>query len=146
MTLIVQVGSKVLLPFSEPGSGGAYEEITWYKGATGSTDHRIVFVHPVATGGQPWYYNDYCSGSSPCDTSTKGELNTTTGEFTIHSVELADDDYYYYYFYINGGSFDTGRKFEINLTVSGKQHYFDSIKIKTDAKVFLISLCLFYEY
>ena len=117
-------GFEVLLQFANPGSGGPYEEIVWYKGATGSTDNRIVFVHPAATGGQPLYYNDYCSGSSRCYTSEKGQLNTTTGEFTIRSVELTDGDYYYYDFY-GGGSTATGHKYEINLTVSGKRHYFN---------------------
>ena len=122
MVLIAQEGSEVRLRFTEPGSGGAYEEIAWYKGSTGGSNYRIVFVHPSATGGQPLYYNDYCSGSSPCDTSTKGELNTTTGELTIYQVEFSDDDYYYYNFYIDGGSPDTGHKYEINLIVNGKLH------------------------
>ena len=85
-----------------------------------------MFVHSSVTGGQPLYYNDYCSGSSPCETSTKGELNIDTGEFTIHNVELSDDDYYYYYFYGDGLS-DTGNKYEIKLTVSGKRHYLIAI-------------------
>ena len=126
--LIAQEGSEVTLQFTEPGSGGPYKEIVWYKGATGGSNYRIVFVHPSATGGQPLYYNDYCSGSSPCDTSTKGELNIDTGEFTIHSVELTDGDYYYYDFYINGGSPGIGHKFEIDLIVSGKRHYFNCKK------------------
>ena len=122
VALIAQEGSEVRLQFTEPGSGGTYDEITWYKGATGSSNYRIVFLHSSATGGEPKYYNDYCSGSSPCDTSTKGELNITTGEFTIYNVEFTDDDYYYYDFYIDGGSPDTGHKYEINLIVYGKSH------------------------
>ena len=81
-----------------------------------------MFLHSSATGGEPRYYNDYCSGSSPCDTSTKGELNISTGEFTIYNVEFTDDDYYYYDFYIDGGSPDTGHKYEINVIVYGKSH------------------------
>ena len=128
VSLIVQEGSEAGLQFTEPGSGGAYEEITWYKGLTGSSSYRIVYVRPSVNEGQPLYYNGYCSGSSPCETSEKGQLNMTTGEFTIHSVELTDDDYYYYNFYIGGGSPDTGHKYEINLTVFGERHYFDSHK------------------
>ena len=112
---MVRKGADLILQFTEPGSGGAYEEIDWYKGATGSSNHRIVFVHPDLTGGQPLYYNDYCSGISPCVTSTKGHLNTTTGEFTIYNVEMTDYDYYYYDFYIDRGSSDTGHKYEINV-------------------------------
>ena len=68
------------------------------------------------------YYSDYCSGSSPCNTSTKGELNVATGELTIYQVDLSDDDYYYHDFYIDGGSPVTGHKYEINLIVYGKSH------------------------
>ena len=121
MVLIAQEGSEVRLQFTEPGSRGTYEEITWYKGATGGSNYRIVFFHPV-TGGQPLYYNDYCSGSSPCNTSTKGELNVATGELTIYQAEFSDDDYYYYHFYIGGGSPNTGHKYETNLIVYGKSH------------------------
>ena len=98
---MAQQEKPVTLNFTEPGSGGPYQEITWYKGATGDINHRIVFVRLIATGGQPWYYNDYCSESSPCGTSEKGHLNISTGEFTIYSVKLIDDDYYYYDFYID---------------------------------------------
>ena len=93
MTQIVQEGSEVSLQFTEPGSGGAYEEITWYKGATGSRDNRIVFFHPSFTRAQPLYYNDFCSGSSPCETSSKGQLNIDTCELTIYQVELSDYDF-----------------------------------------------------
>ena len=86
VVLIAQEGSEVRLQFTEPGSGGAYEEIVWYKGSTGGSNYRIVFVHPSATGGEPMYYDDFCSGSSPCNTSSKGELNTDTGELTIHQL------------------------------------------------------------
>ena len=116
VVIIAQEGSEVILQFTEPGSGGAYEEITWYKGATGNSNYRIVFLHS-ATGGEPMYYNDYCSGSSPCNTSTKGELNVATGELTIYQVEFSDNDYYYYDFYTDGGSANTGNKYETNLIV-----------------------------
>ena len=52
--------------------------------------------------------------------SSKGEVNSATGEFTIHNVELTDADYYYYSFHTDGGTDDIGHKYEINLTVSGK--------------------------
>ena len=122
VVVTAQEGSEFGLQFTESDSGGPYEEIVWYKGATGNSNYRIVFVHPSTTGGEPKYYNDYCSGSSPCNESTKGELNITTGEFTIYNVELTSDDYYYYTFYIEGGSPDTGQKYEINLIVNGKSH------------------------
>ena len=118
---MAQEGKPISLEFTKPGSGGPYEEITWYKGSTGYSSNRIVLVHPDITGGQPLYYNDYCSGMSPCETSSKGELNITTGELTIYSIELTDVDYYYYSFYIEGGTADTGHKYEINLSVSGKK-------------------------
>ena len=114
---MAQEGKQVSLQFTEPGSGGRYEDITWYKGES----RRSKYIFVSLAGGQPLYYNDYCSGSSPCKTSEKGQLNTTTGEFTIHSVEMTDDAYYFYYFYIYGGSPDTGHKYEINMTVSGKE-------------------------
>ena len=79
---MAQEGKPISLEFTKPGSGGPYEEITWYKGSTGYSSNRIVLVHPDITGGQPLYYNDYCSGMSPCETSSKGELNITTGELT----------------------------------------------------------------
>ena len=111
---------EVILNFPEPGSGGPYEEIIWSKDQTGNSQYRIAFVHPVATGGEPLYYNEFCSGSSPCETSSKGELNVDTGELTIYSVGYSDEGFYYYNFYINGGSADTGHKYEIELEVYGK--------------------------
>ena len=111
---------RFLFSFTEPDFGGPYEKIVWYKGTTNGSG-RIVFVNNSVPEGQPLYYNDYCSGRSPCETSSKGELNPATGEFVIHSVDLTDDDYYYYDFYVDGGSSDTGLKYEINLTVSGKR-------------------------
>ena len=118
--LKVEESTEVILNFTEPGSGGLYEDITWYKGGTGSSKYRIVFLHPVATEGEPRYYNDFCSGSSPCDTSSKGELNVTTGELTIYSVNVSDNGFYYYDFYIDGGTADTGHKYEIELEVYRK--------------------------
>ena len=129
VVLTAEEGSEVSLQFTDPGSGGPYEEIVWYKGTTNSSG-RIAFVNNSVTEEQILYYNDYCSGSSPCNSSTKGELNISTGEFTIYSVELTDDNYYYYGFYIEGGSANTGLKYEINLTVSGKHLIFTVLSIR----------------
>ena len=111
--------TEVLLNFIEPGSGGPYEEITWSKDQTGSDQYRIVFLHS-ATGGEPWYYHDFCSRSSPCYTSSKGKLNLDTGELTVYSVTISDEGFYYYDFYIDGGSAGTGHKYEIYMEVYGK--------------------------
>ena len=119
-------GKPIGLNFTDPGSGGPYGEITWYKGSSRRSRDKIVSL----TRGKLRYYNEYCSEISSCKTSRKGQLNTTTGELTIHQVELSDDAYYFYSFY--GVSYDTGWKYEINLTVSGKRHYLSRVmKITT---------------
>ena len=111
------------LEFTEPWTQGSYEDITWSKGATGSSDTRIVFVRPSVRQGKPLYYNAYCSGSSPCNSSEKGELDLNTGSLTIKKVQLSDEGYYYYFFYIDRGAADTGHKYGIQLEVYGK--FFD---------------------
>ena len=109
------------LNLSEPGSGGFYEEITWYKDQTGRSQYRIVLVHPGATEGEPLYYNEYCSGTSSCETSSKGELNVDTGELTIYSVNISDEGFYYYDSYMGiDGIPDTGHKYELDLEAHGK--------------------------
>ena len=118
--LNVEENAEVVLNFSKPGSGGPYEDITWYKYQTGNSQYRIVFVHPSATTGESWYYNEFCSGSSPCETSRKGELNVVTGKLTIYNVNISDEGFYYYDFYIEGGAPNTGHKYEIELEVNGK--------------------------
>ena len=120
MILKVEETTEVVLNFPEPGSGGPYTEIDWYKDQTGGSDYRIVFVHPTATGGEPLYYNEFCSGSSTCETSSKGELNVDTGELTIYSVNISDEGFYYYDFYIDGGTPNTGSKYEIEMEVYGR--------------------------
>ena len=120
VNLKAEENTKVVLNFTEPGSGGSYEEITWSKDRTGSSTYRIVFVHPVATEGEPLYYDEYCSGSNQCNTSSEVELNVDTGELTIYSVSVSDEGFYYYYFYIESGTVDTGRKYEIELKIYGK--------------------------
>lgn len=65
------------------------------------------------------YYGDYCSGSNPCETSNKGVLNTTSGQFTIYQTQISDSDYYYYRFFSPGVP-DTGAKYEIYLDVYDK--------------------------
>ena len=117
----MEENTEVIFSFPEPGSRGSYDEITWYKNQTGSSNYRIVFVHPSATSGEPEYYNQYCSGgTSPCDESSKGELNVGTGEMTIFSVNISDEGFYYYDFYIDLGTADTGHKYEIDMKVHGK--------------------------
>ena len=129
----VHENERLQVQFAQPGTGGSYEEITWYKGATGSSQYRIVFFYPLATGGKPLYYNEYCSGSSPCETSEKGELNLNTGSLTINKVQLSDEDFYYYYFYIDGGSADTGHKYEAQLIVYGKFSLILKIGLEIDS-------------
>ena len=107
------------LVFTEPGSGGPYEEIRWYKGATGSSATRIVFVHQSFTLGKPRYNNKYCSGSSPCESSEKFELDLNTGSLTINKVQLSDEDYYYYDVFTNDLR-RFGYIYEIQVEVYGK--------------------------
>ena len=120
--VILKVEEKVeiVLNFTEPGSGGSYDEITWYKDQTGSSEYRIVYLRPFVNEGKPLYYNEFCSGSSPCETSSKGELNVDTGEMTIYSVNISDEGFYYYFFYRSSGTADTGNKYEIYSEVYGK--------------------------
>ena len=122
VTLKVEEKTEVVLNFTEPGSGGSYEEITWSKDQTGSSQYRIVFLKPYLNGGMPLYYDEYCPGTDTdmCYTSTKGELKVDTGELTIYSVNISDEGFYYYYFYIGSGTVDTGRKYEIELKIYGK--------------------------
>ena len=116
--ITIKEGSELKLQFEEPATPGSYEEIRWYKGSTGGDDKIVHF----RKGSWYTYYGDYCSGISPCDVpdkSDKGELDTTTGTFTIHQVKLSDTGYYYYYFY----TYDTdgnGQKYEYTVDVSGK--------------------------
>ena len=118
--LTVEENMEAKLSFPEPGSGGRYEEIFWYKERTGSSNYRIVFLHSDIAEGKPLYYNDYCSGSSPCDSSSKGTINPTTGIFTIYNAQIYDEGFYYYRFYIRNGSPNTGYKYEITLEVYGE--------------------------
>ena len=123
----MEENTEVVLNFTEPGWGGSYDEITWSKDRTGSSQYRIVFLKPSFNGGVPLYYNEFCSGSSPCDASSKGDLNVTTGELTIYSVAVSDEGFYYYNFYIGGGSASTGHKYEIHMEVYGKVTKFQLI-------------------
>ena len=121
MTFIADESNLAWLSFPKPGIEGKYEEIAWFKEASGSLKSRIALVHPDATKGKPYYYNDYCLESSPCETSEKGKLDLDTGRFTINKVQLSDEGYYYYRFYNDGGKTpDTGVKYEINIKVYGK--------------------------
>ena len=114
--------TEVVLSFQEAGSGGPYEEIDWSKGKTDNSANRIARLHP-STGVELLYWNEYCSGgTSPCDTSSKGELNIVTGDMTIYSVTISDEGFYYHDFYIDGGTPDTGHQYEIDLRVYGKHN------------------------
>ena len=130
VVLKVEETTEVILNFTEPGSGGSYEDITWSKDQTGSSQYRIVFLKPEINGGVPLYYNEFCSGSSPCNTSSKGVLNITTGELTIYSVKISNEGFYYYQFYIERGTPDTGRNYEIDREVNGEFIVYSSGSIK----------------
>ena len=120
VTLIAEENNLAWLTFPKPGTAGKYEEIAWYKESSGSLQSRIAFVHPDATNAKPYYYNEYCSGVSPCESSEKGKLDLGTGTFTINKVQVSDEGYYYYRFYNDGGKIlDTGIKHEISLEVYG---------------------------
>ena len=138
--LRVEEHSEVVLSFTEPGSGGPYEDITWSKGGTSSIDYRIVFLKPAVNIGEPLYYNDYCSGASPCGTSGKGQLNTDTGDFTIHKVSLTDSGFYYYNFFIDNGTSNTGIKYEIDVEVYGKGKSYEYNLYYMDAFIIQISV------
>ena len=118
--LKVEEKTEVVLNFTEPGSGGSYTEITWSNDQTGASQYRIVFLRSGINGGVPLYYDEYCSGTGTCNTSTKVELNLTTGQLTIYSVNISDEGFYHYDFYIDGGSADTGLKYEIIMKVYGE--------------------------
>ena len=118
--LEVEENTEVVLHFPEPGSGGEYKEIAWYKNRTGSVNYRIVFVHETVTGGEPLYYNEFCSGSSPCDTSSKVELNVDTGDLTIGNVTISAEGFYYYDFFVVNSTPNTGYKYEIDMRIYGK--------------------------
>ena len=120
LKLAVEENTEAKLSFPEPGSGGPYEEITWYKERTGSSNYRIVFLHSDIAEGKPRYYNDYCSARSPCYSSSKGILNSITGTFTIYNTQIYDEGFYYYDSYRGNGSPDTGHKYEITLEVYGE--------------------------
>ena len=114
MKITIKEGNELKLNFTEPATPGSYEEIRWYKGSTNGKDKIVHFIEGILF----YYYGDYCLGTSPCDASDKsdkGELDTTTGIFTIHQVLLNDSGYYYYYYYPS----DTGRSYEYNVNVYG---------------------------
>ena len=95
----------------------------------------IVKVHP-ATEGEPKYYNEFCSGSSPCNISIKVELNIATGDLTIYNINLSDEGFYYYYFYMEGGIANTGSKYEIDMEVYGKSiHIEENLKVSFSCHV-----------
>ena len=119
--------TEVVLNFTELGSGGPFTNMAWYKDQTWSSEYRIAWVYLSVTGPDPYYFNEYCTGSSPCKTSSKVELNVDTGELTIYSIAISDEGFYYYYFFIDDGSPDTGHKYEIHTEVYGKLTKFQLI-------------------
>ena len=111
---------KLLLNFKEPASEGTYKDITWSKNLTGNSNYRVVFLNSALNGGVPLYGDEYCAGTGKCNISTRVKLNVATGELTIYSTEISDEGFYYYFFHINGGTSDTGHKYEIHMEVYGK--------------------------
>ena len=64
------------------------------------------------------YYGEYCNGPSPCTTSSRGELDQSTGDLTISAAALDDEDDYYYILSGTGGD-DEGLDVVTNLYVYG---------------------------
>ena len=93
MNLKTKEGTMVQLEFPGPASVGTYEEIKWFKG---TTKERVPFVLPRVSGGKPLYYGHFCSGPSPYENSTHGELNVTSGQLIIYNVNRTDEDKYFY--------------------------------------------------
>ena len=111
--------SKLQLIFIEPATSGLYEKIEWYKGLKQLEGTIAMVLHSLND--QAQYFNQYCSGSNSCQTSSKGVLDSKTGTMTIYSVKITDEDYYYYYFSTYGRvTQDTGEKYEIKVEVYGK--------------------------
>ena len=111
--------SKLQLNFIEPATSGLYEKIEWYKGSNQPEGRIAMVLHSLSD--QAQYFNQYCSGSNPCQSSSKGVLDSKTGTMTIYSVKITDEDYYYYYFSTYGRvTQDTGEKYEIKVEVYGK--------------------------
>ena len=88
--------SKLQLNFIEPATSGLYEKIEWYKGSNQPEGRIAMVLHSLSD--QAQHFNHYCSGSNPCQSSSKGALDSKTGIMTIYSVKITDEDYYYYYF------------------------------------------------
>ena len=99
------------VPFNEPGSPGTYTQMWWRKG---NPPAQIVTYVP-GINPNPVYQGEYCDISG-CTASTRGSLNTNTGELTIRDLDYADNDYYYYSFSPD----DTGGKYEIFVEVYGE--------------------------
>ena len=67
-----------------------------------------------------FYSNEYCTGPSPCNASSRGELHPTSGSLTLYAAQIDDEDVYYYNVYLAGGGYNHGRDYEIQLFVFGK--------------------------
>ena len=94
------------------------QTLTWYKGST-DTSNRIAEASDTGVE----YYGEYCNGPSPCTTSSRGELDQSTGDLTISAAALDDEDDYYYVLSGTGGD-DQGLDVVTNLYVYGKQPLF----------------------
>ena len=121
-------GTHLQLDFAEPAASAVYENIEWYKRLKQS-GMRIASVSHSSSD-QAHYFNQYCSANSPCQSSSKGALDSKTGTMTIYSVKIIDEDYYYYYFSTYGRvTQDTGEKYEIKVEVYGKLSVYQHSKI-----------------
>ena len=121
MNLNIEENTEAQLTFNKSATPGSYTEIKWYKGSTDGTDRIVHYSNNTLFK----YWGDYCSGiDSPCDASNKsdkGELDITTGIFTIKNLVLDDAGYYYYYFHTDSTS-NTGNEYEYALEVYGKKY------------------------
>ena len=88
--------------------------IRWYKG---SRDNIILEF--ISRTRRTTFYNEYCSGTSPCTESDKGGPSPF-GDFTIYSLIVNDTDYYYYNIVPTNGPVDPGYHYEIYLDVKGR--------------------------
>ena len=96
-----------------PGSM-PFSVITWYKG---SRDHPILQY--ISRARRTTFYNEYCSGASPCTESDKGGPSPF-GDLTIYSLIADDTDYYYFNIMPTNGPLDPGFHYEMYLDVKGR--------------------------
>ncbi len=100
---------------------GPYLEIKWFKG---SRNNMIAIYKEGENMNEVLYTGDFCSGEEQClGSSSKGELDTITGELTIYGVKLSDEDIYFYDFFTSSQNEDvnTGPGYQIKLAVYGER-------------------------